>query len=172
VNGADNTAVGFNALAANIGGANVAVGENAAAANTIGAVNTAVGSLALSSNHIGTENTAVGRRALENLDGGHEKTAVGWGAGANYTGTEFKNICIGDGVSGMAAESNNIRIGDNLPSAGIVVGSNPGINAVLVGIGLPPGGFSIVQTLLASTIQIGPNLNNLAGATCFVGGIT
>jgi len=151
------------------GGANVAVGNRALAANTIGAVNTAVGSLALETNTTGTENTAVGRRALEFLDGGHENTAVGWGAGSNYTGTETNNICIGDQTSGVTGENNNIRIGENSPSEGIVVGSNPGINAVIMGTGLGSGGLSIVQTILGSTIQVGANLT---GGTCFIGDIS
>jgi trimeric autotransporter adhesin len=169
--GNDNTAVGFNALNANNGGANVAVGENALAANTTGAVNTAVGSLALSTNTTGTENTAVGRRALEFLDGGHENTAVGWGAGANYTGTEFKNICIGDGVSGTVGESNTIRIGSNLPSGGMNVSGGPIVQSFTIGSGFTGGGIQYLE-FLGQAVSIAPNFSTVNGAShCFIGGI-
>jgi len=170
VAGNDNTAVGFNALNANTGGSNVAVGERAAEANTLGAVNTAVGSLALNLNTTGTENTAVGRRALENLDGGHENTAVGWGAGMAYTGTETNNICIGDQTTGIAGESNFIRIGDNSPSNGIVVSDATLNNALLIGTGLGSEGISIVETVLGSTMRLGAGLPTV-GTLTFIGGI-
>ena len=172
VAGNDNTAVGFSALNANTGGSNVAVGERAAEANTLGAVNTAVGSLALTTNTTGTENTAVGRRALENLDGGHENTAVGWGAGMSYTGTETNNICIGDQTTGVAGESNTIRIGDNSPNGGIIVSdANPVANAVAVGSGLPnSGGFVILVTPLGAAMSLGADLPTV-GSITKVGGI-
>jgi hypothetical protein len=150
----------------------VAVGERAAQANTIGAVNTAVGSLALTTNTTGTENTAVGRRALENLDGGHENTAVGWGAGMSYTGTETNNICIGDQTTGVAGESNTIRIGDNSPNGGILLtDANPVANAIAVGAGQPnSGGFVVLVTPFGSAMGIGTGLPTV-GSQTFIGGI-
>jgi trimeric autotransporter adhesin len=169
--GNDNTAVGLNALNANIGGANVAVGENALAANTLGAVNTAVGSLSLNSNTTGTENTAVGRRALQLLNGGHENTAIGWGAGANYTGTETNNICIGDQTGGIAGESNAIRIGTHSTSGGInVINNGAAANSITIGTGNASDGITVLETLLGSTIRIGSALT-APNAQTFVGGI-
>jgi hypothetical protein len=170
VAGNGNTAVGRNALNNNIGGSNVAVGERAAENNTIGAVNTAVGSLALTLNTTGTENTAVGRRALENLDGGHQNTAVGWGAGMNYTSTETRNICIGDAVVGVAGENDNIRIGDNLPSNGFILGASPGVEAMLLGTGQISEGIAIVVTAIGSAMTIGTGLP-VVGSQTFMGGI-
>jgi trimeric autotransporter adhesin len=169
----DNTAVGSRALLHNLTGSdNVAVGFRALEASTSGAVNTAVGSLALNTNTTGTENTAVGRRALQNLDGGHENTAVGWGAGANYTGTEFKNICIGDGVGGNVGESEAIRIGDNLPSGGIDIISAAGFNLIDIGHSFSSGGISILRSFVGASIQIGALLPTVNGAShCFIGGI-
>jgi hypothetical protein len=171
--GEQNTAIGSGALTANTtGGANVAVGESALAANTIGAVNTAVGSLALNSNTTGTENTAVGRRSLQFLNGGHENTAIGWGAGANYTGTEFNNICIGDNTGGIAGESNAIRIGNHSTSSGInVINNGPAANSITIGTGNASGGIVVLETLLGSTISIGASLPAPPASSCFVGGI-
>jgi uncharacterized coiled-coil protein SlyX len=59
-------------------------------------------------------NTAIGAGALSNNVSGILNTAIGADAGANVDG--ILNICIGEGVIGVAGENNTIRIGDNLPN--------------------------------------------------------
>jgi Chaperone of endosialidase len=114
--GHDNSALGVFALASNTSGiANTAVGQGALQQNTQGGDNTAVGRFALFANVPGSSNTAVGVLALGGNAGGVSNTAVGRGAGQNITGNS--NICVGADVSGVAGESNTIRIGDNLPNA-------------------------------------------------------
>ena len=75
--GADNLALGLNALSSNTGGKrNTAIGDAALVSNDTGLSNPAVGSLALNQNLSGSFNTAVGQRALfSNTAGGN--TAVG-----------------------------------------------------------------------------------------------
>jgi endosialidase-like protein len=76
--------------------------------------NTAVGNQALRDNTVGQDNTAVGLFALATNHTGNDNTAIGQGAGQNIMGSS--NICIGQGVFGLATDNNTIRIGDNLPS--------------------------------------------------------
>jgi hypothetical protein len=140
--GATNTANGAFALLSNVGGSsNTAIGDRALQDNVTGnghtavgfqalqhsivsfatgsgtapdgfGPNTAVGNQALFTNTIGNGNTAIGAGALFNNDMGGGNTAIGLTAGSNITG--ILNICIGAAVSGVAGESNTVRIGDNL----------------------------------------------------------
>jgi endosialidase-like protein len=112
--GSANTAIGFDAMLSNTSGQqNTATGWNALYFNTVGVFNTANGMNALVANTDGISNTAVGWGALLNNQSGNNNTAIGVRAGQNITG-EF-NISIGSQVSGVAGESNTIRIGDTLP---------------------------------------------------------
>jgi hypothetical protein len=120
-----NTATGAFALHLNTtGDENTADGEGALNQNTAGFGNTATGSLALANNDTGSFNTADGRVALFGNESGDANTALGANALANTTGTNnigigldgglnlttgSNNICIGN--SGVAGESNKIRIG-------------------------------------------------------------
>ena len=157
--GGNNTAIGNNALLSNtIGNFNTAIGGGALVSNTDGGANTATGALALFSNITGGSNTAIGFAALQhntvsnntaigfgalnNNDTGTNNTAIGAGAGSSITvGTD--NISIGNGVSGVAGESDTIRIGDNLPAG-------PGDSACYIG-GIQN---QIVAPASAVTVQI------------------
>jgi hypothetical protein len=97
-----NTAVGHNALNANIGGSgNTALGTEALSNNTIGISNTAIGFSSLPNNLTGKGNTAIGRQTMTDHDIGEFNVAIGAG-------------CLGKQV-GVTAEdgtaSNNIAIG-------------------------------------------------------------
>jgi hypothetical protein len=106
--GFNNTATGHNALTTNdIGSHNTATGSGALANDTSGTHNTATGSGALLLNILGSGNTASGAGALGNTTG-ENNIGVGNFAGSNLT-TGSNNICIGN--SGLAGESNAIRIG-------------------------------------------------------------
>jgi len=119
VSGINNSGFGANALHnLTTGNNNAAQGNSALNSNTNGNNNTALGVLALRLNVHGDANTAVGKEALLN-NTGEFNTAVGWKAGSALT-TGFGNIDIGFGVVGVAAESNTIRIGDNLPATATV----------------------------------------------------
>jgi hypothetical protein len=137
--GSNNTAVGFDALLSNTTGhQNTATGWTALYHNTSGLFNTATGMNALFANSEGLSNTALGWGALLNNETGGNNTAIGVRAGQNITGNF--NISIGSQVSGVAGESNTIRIGDNLPV-------NPGESACYIG-GIynqaVPGGFAVL----------------------------
>ena len=112
--GWDNTAIGAAALSANTTGpGNTAVGGQALVSNNSGFSNTAVGAGAL---HIGSSftfaaNTAIGADALANLQNGFRNIALGADAGGNLS-LGIDNIDIGN--TGVVAEDNTIRIGDNL----------------------------------------------------------
>jgi Chaperone of endosialidase len=107
--GFENTATGTVALFSNTsGGDNTATGYAALSSNTTGDANTATGQGALSANTTGFENTATGLNALFSNTTGSDNIALGDSAGTNLT-TGDNNIDIGN--SGVAGESNTIRIG-------------------------------------------------------------
>jgi hypothetical protein len=90
-------------------GANSAFGNFALLANTTAGGNSAFGFSALTANTIGANNVAVGSAALQALTTGSNNVAVGTGAGGNLSSSESNDIYIGN--SGIAGESNTIRIG-------------------------------------------------------------
>ena len=100
-----NAANGAFALFSNtIGFNNSATGYQALFRNTDGIFNTATGAFALMNNVGGADNTADGYNALQNTTGS-DNTAIGYFAGANQT-TGSGNVYIGQGVVGIAGESN------------------------------------------------------------------
>jgi Chaperone of endosialidase len=107
-----NTAEGTKALFSNTTGqANTAMGVGALYKNTTGVGNTATGMAALGSNTTGFSNTAIGARALMMNTTGNYNVALGDSAGESLS-TGDNNIHIGHNVSGVAGESNTIRIGN------------------------------------------------------------
>ena len=112
--GSYNTANGAVALHENdTGHSNTANGYAAIRANTTGIGNTATGAGALTFNTTGDHNTASGTSALFLNDTGNNNTAFGWRAGSSQT-TGSNNIYIGAEVTGVAGESNTIRMGRNI----------------------------------------------------------
>jgi hypothetical protein len=110
--GNGNTAEGTQALFSNTTGqANTAIGVGALYKNTTGVGNTATGMAALGSNTTGSSNTAIGARALMMNTTGNYNVAFGDSAGESLS-TGDNNIHIGHDVSGVAGESNTIRIGN------------------------------------------------------------
>ncbi len=128
--GANNTAVGFQALFNNTtGSANTANGFQALFSNTTGYFNTANGFLALYSNTTGYANTANGLFALYSNTTGSDNAATGFQAllssttGANNTANGYNallNNRAGNGntASGVSALSANIN-GDKNTAVGI-----------------------------------------------------
>ena len=106
--GSLNAAYGPSTLAHNTtGAANTAIGVGSLQNNTTGSFNTANGNGALTFNTTGSGNVAIGDITLWNTTG-NNNIALGSQAGGNLT-TGDNNIDIGN--SGVAAESNTIRIG-------------------------------------------------------------
>ncbi|MCR2745067.1 beta strand repeat-containing protein [Limnobacter parvus] len=107
-----NTALGINALAANIsGGSNTANGIYSLYSNTTGNTNTASGSNSMYSNTTGDGNTATGYSSLYYNTTGRGNTASGWGSlSGNTTGND--NTALGrlTGTSNTTG-SNNTFIG-------------------------------------------------------------
>ena len=122
--GTGNTATGFQALYSNTAGlANTANGTLALHGNTIGEFNTASGDGALLNNTEGFGNTANGGSALSSNSTGNNNTALGYNAGFNVTGTG--NVCIGEGVLGVAGEFNTTWIRNIHNTVQPVVGTDP-----------------------------------------------
>ena len=107
--GGYNTATGTAALRSNVSGfQNLANGVNALYSNATGYRNTANGYQALYFNTTGNRNTAEGFQALfHNI--GSDNVGLGFNAGSNLT-IGNGNVCIGNGVLGVAGESNTTRI--------------------------------------------------------------
>jgi len=107
--GGANTATGFQALFSNtMGNSNTANGFAALFSNTMGDSNNAIGYAALTSNTTGIQNNAFGYSALLLNVTGNNNTAIGDTAGAMITGSG--NVCIGEGVQGVAAVDNTTWI--------------------------------------------------------------
>jgi hypothetical protein len=114
--GNGNSAFGGAALAKNTtGGSSATTGGNSAFGNfalstssTAGG-NSAFGYSALTAATTGNDNVAVGAAALAKLTTGGNNIAIGTGAGGNLDAAESNDIYIGS--SGIAGESNTIRIG-------------------------------------------------------------
>ena len=127
--GSDNTAVGYDALLHNTEGtSNTANGVSALVHNTTGSNNTANGVGALVNNTEGASNTANGYLALNDNTTGNNNTAIGYVAGLNITGSG--NVCIGQGVVGVAGEDNTIRIRNVYTTVQPVVGIDPDLVTV------------------------------------------
>lgn len=105
------------------GSGNAAIGANALQSNTSGGSNTAIGWGALQNNTGGFSNVAIGHDALFNNTIGHDNIAIGLNAGHALTGDN--NIAIGN--SGVASESNTIRIGTSGTHAKTILVGNVGI---------------------------------------------
>jgi hypothetical protein len=107
--GIDETAIGGLSLQNNTtGNFNTSAGYRSLGGNTTGTLNTAAGVNALLRNTSGASNTAVGANAMFNNTAGSNNIALGVGAGQALT-VGNNNIEIGN--SGLAAETNGIRIG-------------------------------------------------------------
>jgi hypothetical protein len=109
----DNTAVGFDALNANVDGSdNTAVGAEALFSNNNAVGNTAVGDRTLTATTDGSFNTAIGDFAMPNNVLGNTNTVVGAVAGLNLANGVF-NTYLGDLVGAQASdESSVLRIAD------------------------------------------------------------
>jgi hypothetical protein len=106
-----NTAVGFDALRSNTTGfLNTAVGTFSLDVNTTGSLNTAVGTGSLPSNTTGNTNTAVGVEALNHNTTASSNTAVGYEA-LTFTTTGGNNTALGANALGNTSGTNNIGIG-------------------------------------------------------------
>ena len=108
--GAANVAIGFDALrATTTGGFNVAVGYHALVANTTVSYNIAIGEEALQAHTIGGDNVAVGSGAMALGASGSYNTAIGSTAMAFANGSD--NVAVGDGALNAANGNENIGVG-------------------------------------------------------------
>ncbi len=148
--GAQNTAVGANALVHNDSGSdNNAFGTNALFSNVEGAFNNAHGRNALAMN-TGGENNAFGDLAMENNTSGSINTAIGDDALRNYVDGNF-NVAIGDEAgTSLSSVSNCIAIG--VPGAGPFADIN---NTCFIGsiYNQPVSDASTPKTQLCRSIQ-------------------
>ena len=162
--GIDNTANGALALNLNsAGNGNTALGSQSLALNTTGSRNVAVGGASLNSNLSGINNTAAGHHSLLSNTTGNSNIAVGNDAGS-YLTTGSNNIDIGH--SGVAGESNIIRIGDGATQTdtyltGVVHGNGSGLTGVTA-TSVAPG--SITGTQIASGAVGSSQLSGVIGS--------
>jgi len=181
----NNTIIGLGAGNSSISGANsTGVGFQVLASETSGG-NTAFGSQSLTSVTSSNWNCGFGGGTLQSLVSGTGCIAIGVNAGANYTGSESYNICVGAFASGTVSENNTLRIGSgtgtgggNLNQAFIsgingVTSSNPMMVTIdsttdQLGVASIPSGGSITidgdsGSAAGSTITF--NANSNAGST-------
>jgi hypothetical protein len=122
--GADNTAVGANALQANTTGTNnTAIGNSALLVNTTGSYNIAIGNIALDANTSGNYNVAVGRNCLTKNTTGHDNVGLGINVLAENT-TAHYNVAIGSSaMNGCTTGEYNVAVGDKALDAGSMTGN-------------------------------------------------
>jgi hypothetical protein len=121
-----NTAEGEDALFSLTTGIwDTAIGYQALYNNTIGGSNTAIGRDALLYNTGGSANTANGYQALADNTTGTGNTALGFTAGLNITGGG--NVCIGQGMEGVAGVDDTTWIKNIYTTVQPVVGTDPDV---------------------------------------------
>lgn len=105
------TAIGLNALNANIVDFNTAIGTNALASNTSGTGNLSIGACSLAANTFGVNNTALGYQASASTITGNDNVSIGFQSlCANTIGSYNVGIGAQTLVNSVSA-SNNIAIG-------------------------------------------------------------
>jgi hypothetical protein len=123
VSGANNIALGHNALLLSTGSNNTAIGPRAMDATTSGNINVAIGADALGANTSGIQNVAIGHNALSTATTVSNNIAIG--ARALDVSTGGINIGIGtDALGANTTAINNIGIGFNSLLANTTGGSN------------------------------------------------
>lgn len=169
--GNGNTIVGSNSGNLTLAGADNSIfGESSGVSLTSGNNNTICGATSGNSITSGSNNIIVGKESLTQLATGSYNIVMGVTTIPTYTSTESNNIIIGNSVSGVALESNVLRIGDatgagtgGLQKAFIcgIDGVNVGSVATVVteagnqlGTAVITGGTGITVTPGANTITI------------------
>lgn len=151
---ADNTtAIGFWALKSNVGANNTAVGSNALFNNTTGSSNIAFGSSALYGNTTGNSNAAFGLSAMQDGTNGTRNTAFGSNSLQGTTGSNNVGIGQRSGISNTSGKGNTyigafadtgvvnlststaIGAGSSVNASNSLVLGGSTNNSVLVGIG-------------------------------------
>lgn len=145
-----NNGVGTAALASNTTGSNnSAVGLYSCYGNTAGLNNCGLGNQTLQFNAVGNGNVAIGLQALLQCTGSNN---IGIGTQGGFLLTNGNNnICIGN--SGVAAESNTIRIGTQGLHTATVLAGNVSTN----------GNVNALGTV--NTTVIGPGFRHIVGST-------
>jgi len=143
------TAVGSNAMSANVSGyRNTAIGHDALRNNTSGANNTAVGVHAGNDVTTGSSNTTIGYSAAFKNVSGSENVSIGLFAATEAT-TGDRNVAVGSGAMQLrTAGSDNIGIGYQAARAGTGTG-NIGVGRG-AGAGLSAGNFNTYLGYLAA----------------------
>ncbi len=165
--GNDNTAIGLNALQANLGGdGNTATGSSSLL-NTTGKSNTGFGFSALSINTIGSNNTGLGYNA--NVDSANRNNSTALGSNSLVTGSNNmilgnNNVNVGIGLSGITpGPQNKLEINSadtnasglrfrQLTSASTPITPNPGPGVLTVDAN---GDVIYVEATGSSTLNIG-----------------
>jgi trimeric autotransporter adhesin len=174
--GSNNTATGADALFNNTGDANTATGSNALLSNTNGLFNTATGSGALETNTSGYFNTATGVDALLFNTLGYRNTAIGVEAlYANTTG--FFNTATGvnalrrnkTGINNTAFGNEALR--DNTTGKdNIALGASAGLNLTHGDHNIDIGNKGVAAE--ANTVRIGMTGTQTATFIAGISGVT
>lgn len=132
----DNIAIGNNALDNGNGGQNVAIGYNTLTNTTNASSNVAVGNTAMQNLVDGDSNIAIGHMAMISNTTGNWNTALGAGAMPSVTTADY-NTFIGyrSGV-GITTGRNNIILGAGLPTGMYNIGVTTGSGNTIIGTGI------------------------------------
>ena len=126
ITGANNTAIGANALMENTTNYNTAIGSNALRFNQAAQNNTAIGYSALRGNFTGPGNTAIGSAALLSNTEGIQNIAIGYLALDDNTTGDY-NIAISAALGANVGGDSNIGIGSGSLNTNVSGDYNTGI---------------------------------------------
>lgn len=146
IDGTTNTAIGAYSLAANTTGwENTAIGHNSLRSNTEGELNCAMGEGALEANTTGSGNTAIGNETLLRNTTGHNNTTLGnWAMYDMKTGN--KNIGIGYYAAlNFLRGSNNIIICDSCETTDTTANYQLNIGNAIKGSLDPANRYAIIE---------------------------
>ena len=155
-NASYNTCIGFASGNALVGTAATNAALNTFVGSLSGAVATDAGGCVFLGNRsgftvtTGNSNTAIGTGSLNGLVTGSNCISIGMNSSTAFTGAESNNITIGTSVTGVAADTNTLRIGN-------IAGSGTGslTRAFCQGIyGVNPGGTQ-ASVIINSVGQLG-----------------
>jgi hypothetical protein len=178
IQGGDNTAFGWQALASSQSGsgANVAFGNYTLQSLTTGSLNVAVGEFALKSETNGIQNVAVGLDSL-NASTASWNTAVGCFS-LDLDTSGYFNVAVGAAaIQSNLTGSENVSIGCSSgysvnSSGNILIGSGADVPLPDIGNQMNIGGIIFGNGLNSSAGNIGLFTTNLTGANFTVNGTT
>jgi len=163
ISGAQNTALGAEALYASTGNANVGVGFQAGRANTSGQI-IAIGYQAMVANTTGTRNIAIGSNAYDSSDTEDDNIAIGHNAMTNNSAGGIQNVVVGNYAGDAITSGDGNTLVGHLTGTAITSANHNTCVGRSAGGALVSSGVNVLMGELAgASIATGDGHNNCFG---------